>query len=213
MENSEIIDEMILGEYVTGDSSDEMVIRQAKVSPNKKRYFVHESTQNIENDSLLRTKIVFYDAEKNSLREDSAAGDRSISFELSDIRDSLFIITKCDRFYGKPAFFVIMNGETVEVIQEGEWQRIVSYKISPNDRYILFHTRNPYYGKPWDYIYFWDLETSRSWDYLFPTCLSCKKARIDLDVDDSGRSEVIHKKEHRIFSKEGVLVDIYLKIH
>lgn len=212
MENSEIIDRIILDEHVASDSPGQVVIRQAKVSPNKKRYVVHETTQNIENDSILRTKISFYDAEKNRLFEESAAGDRNISFELSDVRDSLFIITSWDHLYRKPVFYVIANGETVEVIKEGEWQRIVSYKMSSNSRYILFHTRNPYYGKPWDYIFFWDLETNNNWDYLFPTCLSCKKARIDLDVDDNGRSEVIHKKEHRIFSREGVLVDIYLKM-
>ena len=131
---------------------------------------------------------------------------------MGTVPASLFIITKCDRFYREPAFIVIRNGETVEVIQEGEWQRIVSYKISANDRYLLFHTRKPYHGKPWDYIFFWDLRTGRNWDYIFPTCLSCKKSRIDLGVDNSGRSEVIHKNEHRIFSKEGVLVDIYLKM-
>ena len=212
MENSEIVDRVILNEHVAGDSSGQAVVRQAKISPNQKRYFIHEAVHNVENDSLLRSKISFYDSEKKKLHEESAIGDRNISFELSNVRDSIFVVTYCDRFYREPAFFVIMVGETFEVIKEGEWQRIVSYKISPNDRYIVFHTRKPYHGKLWDYIYFWDLVARRDWDYLFPTCLSCKKARIDLGVDAEGRSEVIHKKEHRIFSKEGVLVDIYMKM-
>lgn len=212
LENSEIIEKIIMGEDIAGDGSNQVVIKQAKVSPNKQRYFVHESIQDIASDSLLRTKISFYDAENTVLYETSAVGDRSISYELSEIRNSLFIVTKWDEIYRNPTLDVIASGEKVEVIKDGEWQRIVSYKISPNDRYILFHTRKPYYGKPWDYIYFWDLKTGRNWDYIFPTCLSCKKSRIDVAVDDSGRAEVIHKKEHRIFSKEGVLVDIYTKM-
>jgi hypothetical protein len=189
-----------------------VIIKQAKVSPSEKRCFVHETVQDMENDSLLRTKISFYDAGGSVLFEASAAGDRSISYELSEIRDSLIVITKWDRIYRHPSFDVIKNGEKVELIKDGEWQRIVSYEISPNDRYILFHTRKPYYGKPWDYIYFWDLKTGRTWDYIFPTCLSCKKGRIELGVDDSGQSEVIHKKEHRIFSREGLLLDIFMKM-
>ena len=117
MENGEIIDKIIMHEHTVGDSSNQVVIEQAKVSPNKQRYFVHESLQDLENDSLLRTTISFYDAEKTILFETKAMGARSISFELSEIRDSLFIITKCDRFYREPAFIVIRNGETVEVIQ------------------------------------------------------------------------------------------------
>ena len=212
MENSEIVERVILNEHVAGDSSRQIVVQQAKVSPNKRRYLVYEAVHNIENDSLLHSKISFYDSEKQKLYEESTVGSRHISFELSDVRDSIFVITHCDRFYREPAFFVIMPGETVEVIKEGEWQRIVSYEISSNDKYIVFHTRNPYHGKPWDYIYFWDLETREDWEYLFPTCLSCKKARIFLGVDAEGRAEVVHKKEHRIFSKEGMLLDIFMKM-
>jgi hypothetical protein len=212
MENSEIVERVILNEHVAGDSAGQAVVQRAKVSPDKKRYFIHEAVHNIENDSLLRSKISFYDSEKKKLHEESALGKRKISYELSEVRDSIFVVTYCDRFYREPELFVITPSDTLEAIRQGEWQRIVSYEISSNDKYIVFHTRNPYHGKPWDYIYFWDLENRSDWKYLFPTCLSCKKARIYLGVDAEGRSEVIHKKEHRIFSKEGTLIDIYMKM-
>ncbi len=211
LENNEIVDRVTLGEHLA-DSANQVIIRQAKVSPDKKRYLIHEAVQNVENGSPLSSRISFYDAERNKLHEESTTGERGVAFDLSDVRNSIFIVTYCNRFYREPALFVIVDSETLEVIKQGAWQIIVSYKVSPNDRYILFHTRKPYHGKPWDYIYFCDLETGSDWDYLFPTCLSCKKSRIDLDIDDSGRSKVTHKNEHRIFSKEGVLLDIYLKM-
>ena len=48
MENSEIVARIILGEHVAEDSSGQAVMRQAKVSPNKRRYFIHEAIHNDE---------------------------------------------------------------------------------------------------------------------------------------------------------------------
>jgi hypothetical protein len=64
-----------------------------------------------------------------------------------------------------------------------------------------------------DSIYFYDLIAAKDWDYLFPSCLSCKKSRIYLEVDNDGRAEVIHKNEHRVFTSGGILTDIYLRPH
>ena len=105
--------------------------------------------------------------------------------------------------------FVFFNSKQREIILvQNKREGIICWVLE----YLLFHTRNPYYDKPWDYIYFCDLETGKSWEYLFPTCLSCKRGRIELEIDDNGRSEVIHRKEHRVFSSKGVLEDIYLKL-
>lgn len=81
MENSEIVERVILNEHVAGDSSRQIVVQQAKVSPNKRRYLVYEAVHNIENDSLLHSKISFHDSEKrNCMKRAPLAQD---TFRLS----------------------------------------------------------------------------------------------------------------------------------
>jgi hypothetical protein len=175
-------------------------------------YLIHSAVYSLATpESLLSSSITFYDAEKNELFEEKSKEGRNISYDLSDIHDSLFVITNWDEHYGKPAVNIVKNKKEIEIVKQGDWDRIVSYKVSPNNRYFLFHMRNPYHDKPWDYIYFYDLKTDAKWDYLFPSCLSCKKSRIYLEVDDDGRARVTHKNECRVFSPAGVLEDIYLK--
>ena len=175
-------------------------------------YFVYKAVCKIDNDSVLRAEISVFDAQRNKILEEKTRGSRNLSYELSSLHESLLVVATWDHFFSNPALVVIKGDNRIGVVEEGQWQRVVSYKVAPNNRYLLFHTRNPYHDKSWDYIYFYDLRTSKSWDYIFPTCLSCKKARIDLYVDDNGQSEVIHKNEHRIFSKDGVLKDIFLTL-
>ncbi|MBA7544100.1 hypothetical protein ES705_36447 [subsurface metagenome] len=98
------------------------------------------------------------------------------------------------------------------IINSGDWTRIVDYKLSQNCRYLVFHTRRPYARKLWDYIYFIDLKTKKDWQYLFPICISCKRGKFSLDVNNTGQVDVVYKAEHRIFSKEGKLLDIFIKL-
>ena len=220
MKNGEVVEKQTIGVQNIGDN--QKVSSLAKVSPDNRFYLVHKTRQKIvvakeveheiETDTITSTEILFLNANKDILYADQANGTRFISYELSDIYDSLFVLTTWDQHHNNPSFSVVKDGEKAEIIKEGDWQRIVSYKISPNNRFVLFHTRNPYHGKSWDYIFFYDLNTGRTWDYMFPTCLSCKKGRIELEIDDNGRSEVIHKREHRVFSRDGLIQDIYLQL-
>jgi hypothetical protein len=207
------VDTMIMRTRLAGERGSFSVVEQAKTASDSMTYLIYSATYTeTVPESLVRTTITFYSAKKKKLWEEKSEGERSISFELSGIYGSLFVVAAWDRFNGNPSFDVIKDAKKKRVVKEGEWQRIVSYEISPNERYILFHTRNPYNGVLWDYIFFCDLKTGNHWDYVFPTCLSCKKSKIDLEVDENGRSTVIHKQEHRVFSPEGVLEDIYLKL-
>ena len=206
-------DTLILHANADDDTGVVRVIEKAKVSPDGGSYLIYSTTcRKSDPESLLSSKITFYDAEKKKLFEEEGKGEKNVSFELSDSYDSLFIVASWDHFNSNPSFDVIKDGARTQIVKEGDWRNIVSYKISPNRRYLLFHTRNPYHDKLWDYIYFYDLDTGSHWDYIFPACLSCKRSRIDLGLDENGRSTVIHKQEHRVFSPEGILEDIYLKL-
>ncbi|KPK62440.1 hypothetical protein AMJ83_10910 [candidate division WOR_3 bacterium SM23_42] len=211
-EDDKIVETMSLAKEETDTSSGQIVIRQAKVSPNNKAYFIHEAVREVGSDRIVRAEISVFDARKNKILEEKTAGQRNLSYELSSLHDSLLIVASWDYFFNNPSIVVIKGDDRIDVVEVGQWQKVVSYKVSPHNQYMLFHTRNPYRSKSWDYIYFYDFKTGKSWDYLFPTCLSCKKTRIYLNIDDNGRSEVVHKNEHRIFSKDGVLEDIFLKL-
>lgn len=211
-EDSSYVDTVVMQTWIVENKGAIRVTEKAKVGTDNTIYLIHSAVYGLTApESLLSSTIAFYDAKKNKLLEDKSRGGRNIAYDLSNIHDSLFIVTTWDHQYRKPALYVVKDDKKLEIVKEGDWERIVSYKVSPNNQYIVFHVRNPYHEKPWDYIYFYDLTTGRNWDYLFPSCLSCKKSRIYLTVNNDGRSEVIHKNEHRIFSPDGVLEDIYLK--
>lgn len=210
-EDNEIRDTLIIAATVVDSTEGLRFVRKLKVSDSGDKYCVYEEQYRLGQDSVLSTKITFYDRHNEKMLEEETADGRQISFELSNPYDSILIITTQDCWYKMPALYVVKDEKRQEIVKEGDWDRIVSYRVSLNNRYMLFHMRNPYYEKPWDYIYFYDLLTGEDWEYLFPSCLSCKKSRISLEVGDDGRAEVIYKNEHRVFSTHGVLEDIYLK--
>jgi len=213
MEHDSIVDRWVMGENrESGDSIEIQVVRRAKVSPNKKLFLIHEEKRSPDYKHL-RSEICFYDETKTVLWNDAYEDSTKIVFELSDIYDSLFVVVVSDIFGREPELYMIdASLQKRIVVEKGEWMRILSYAISPNCRFFVAHMRRLQFRKPWDYIFFIDLRTEENWEYLFPTCVSCKRARITLDVDDNGQAEIVYKAEHRIFSKEGKLIDIFLKI-
>ena len=213
LEDNEMRDTLIIAATVVDSVNGLRFAKKVKVSDSGDKYCVYEERYRLGLDSLMSTKITFYDRHKEKMLEEETADGRQISFELSNPYDSMLVITTLDYWYKRPTLCVVKDDERQEIVKEGDWDRIVSYRVSLNNRYMLFHMRSPYYEKPWDYIYFYDLMTGQDWEYIFPSCLSCKKSRIYLEVGDDGRAEVIYKNEHRIFSAQGVLEDIYLKPH
>ena len=206
------LDTVVMQEYLTDGVKARHCVMKAKVSPDGKTYMIYYAYYTATTpETLLTSAVSFYDADKRTLLEERAEGERSLSYDLSGVHDSLLVIATWERQYHEPAVSVVNGGKRQQVVKKGEWERIVSYVISNSGRYFLFHTRNPYYDRLWDYIYFYDLETGDNWEYLFPNCPSCKKSRIELEIDDSGWSEVINRQEHRVFSSGGVLENIYLQ--
>jgi len=188
-----------------------LINRQAKVSDDHQYFFIHEETYYTLNDSIS-TKIKIYDAGKKIIMQKTLSGERKINYYLTSLYNKTIFLGTTDKNDGNPSLILIKNGNNQEIINENQWQYIVKYEVSPNLRYMVLQTKNPHLGKTWDYIYFIDLMTKKNWEYLFPVCFSCKRGRIDLSVDNNGQVNVVHRNEHRIFSEEGRLIDIYIKL-
>ena len=207
-ERDSIIDRWILGEtFQQIDSLEETIIKNAKISSNNEFFFIHE--EKYAHTAHTQSKIVLYNKYRERVWADSTSDSTFITFELSNIYDSLLIVVTAERNGWLPSLSAVKDSKEEILIERGDWNKIIDYKISPNNRYLLFHNKKPYSGKNWDHIYFIDLETKKEWQYLFPTCVSCKRSRIKLHIDDEGKAELVYKTEHRIFSKEGKLIDIF----
>jgi len=208
-----IVDRWILGEKIERtDSTERIMTTRARVSQDN-RYFLFFKEFFFPIKDSVFTEISYYNANRRRLWKETRTGERKISFYLSKIYQNKIYLVDTDKARKNPNLYIINNNnkKRKRIIKEGEWIYIIDYEISPNGQYIVLNTKNPYYKKIWDYIYFIDLKTRKSWTYLFPTCLSCKKTRIKLAVDDSGKAEVVHRNEHRVFSKDGRLIDIFIK--
>lgn len=187
-------------------------IEKAKVSPDNMKFFIYEERYFPDRESTF-TRLTLYNAERNKIWSKEKGGQRKILFELSRIYSDKVILFTTERTNISPEMVIIKNNNNKRIIDLKQWTNIVNYEISPIGRYALFHAKKPYNNKLWDYIYFLDLETNKTWEYLFPFCFSCKRGWLDLKIDDEGKSEVIYqnKNEHRIFDKDGNLVDIFVK--
>ncbi len=184
---------------------------KALVLPDNKGFLFYEERDFPQKDSVF-TKLALYNAQRKKIWERIEAGRRKFCFELTKLDRDRIIIFTTKRLGESPVMEIIKDNQIKRRIDLKEWTNVINYAFSPNGRYILFQAKKPYNYKLWDYIYFIDLKTNKTWEYLFPFCFSCKRGRIDLKVDDEGKSEVIYKSEHRIFDKEGNLVDIFVKL-
>uniref|UniRef100_A0A7V0Z4L2 Uncharacterized protein n=1 Tax=candidate division WOR-3 bacterium TaxID=2052148 RepID=A0A7V0Z4L2_UNCW3 len=184
---------------------------KAKVSPDNKRFFIYKE-QYFNSDDSIKTQLILYNAHKTVLGRFRGEDDRKISFELSRILEDRLILFTTNYYNQSPKMEIIQFNKAKRTIDLNQWNSIIDYQISQNRRYVIFHGRKPYNTKLWDYIYFIDLQTNKVWEYLFPICFSCKRGRIVLKVYDDGGSEAIYKNEHRIFDRNGNLVDVFVKM-
>jgi hypothetical protein len=207
-----IVETWVLGEEVDGDSIvHERTIKQAKVSPDNRRFFIHTLVVDSEYE-YLRSEIDFYSADQEQIFHESYSGDEKVLYQSSAVHDSLFVVSVGDTYNKDPQVRIIKDDQETVVVEHGTWQRIVSVEVSPNNKFLALHTRKRYSRKLWDYIYFVDITTQQTWEYQFPTCLSCKRTNISLGVNDDGQVKAVYRAEHRVFSKEGKLIDIFLQI-
>lgn len=187
--------------------------QKARVAQDNKSFLLYEEKKFIKKDSTI-TKISLYKADKKKVWTRTKSGTEKFSFDLTKIYPDRVILFITDTYNSSPRMEILKETESKKTLNLREWSGIVNYEVSPNGRYIIFHAKKPYNNKLWDYIYFTDLNTNRSWEYLFPFCFSCKRGWLELKIDDEGKSEVIYKNknEHRIFDKEGNLVDVFVKL-
>lgn len=212
LKHNEVIDQWLLFEDPQNQSSDHLTYtKRSKVSPDSSNFFIYEEKRHTLTDSVF-TKITLYNAGQVKLWEKCPGRGRRISFSLTDIYKDMIILVTTNSGYTNPSLKIIINKKEKEIIKENAWHRIIRYAISPNMQYLVLHVKNPHNKKMWDYIYFVDVATHDNWTYLFPICVSCKRKKIELAVHDNGKSEVIYKGEHRVFSKQGKLIDIYRKL-
>ncbi len=186
-------------------------IEKAGLAKDNKRFFICEESYFPENDSIY-TRLTVYNANRKKEYIRIKTGKRKISSDLTRIYPDKLVLCITGRLNDYPVLEIIENFRIDKVIDLKQWTSVVDYEFSPNGKYIIFHTKKPYNNRLWDYIYFFDLKTKKDWEYLFPICFSCKRGRIDLKVDENGKSEVIYKNEHRVFDREGNLVDVFVKM-
>lgn len=207
---NDIITDTIILNSTNQDSVLFRKTQSVKISAEKNTCILFWELTNRQSDEVT-SFIEVYDSDKELLWHDSTSNGRRFSLRLSELFDDLYIITETALDGKTPVLYTVRNGHKEVIIEEGAWTIITSYAVSPNGQYLILHTRHPFSRKLWDYIYFVDLLSRIDWQYLFPICLSCKRTKIHLLIDDTGQSEVVYKAEHRVFSKEGKLIDIYLK--
>lgn len=208
----EVIEQWIMSsENMTTDLVTVLYTTRSMVSENNKHFLYYEEWYYPASDSY-NTKLTFYNAIKKKIWEQTVSKGRRISFHLSRIHDDIVTLVTTDNHNAQPRLFVIENKKMRKIIDDNKWYKLVSYSISPNMKYIALHIKNPYRKKIWDYVYFIDLKTKKEWSYVFPICVSCKRNKFDVMVDNDGITEVIYKGEHRIFSKQGKLTDIFIKL-
>ncbi len=207
--NDSIIDQWIL-ENKEGASY--YLLQKAKVAQDNKSFLLYEEKKFIEKDSTI-TIISLYKSDKKRIWTRTKSGTEKFSFDLTRIYPDRVILFITDTYNSSPRMEILKEKEPKKTLNLKEWSGIVNYEVSPNGRYVIFHAKKPYNNKLWDYIYFIDLNTNKSWEYLFPFCFSCKRGWLELKIDDEGRSEVIYKNEHRIFDKDGNLVDVFVKLN
>ncbi|MEO0184574.1 MAG: hypothetical protein ABIL22_00625 [candidate division WOR-3 bacterium] len=209
-------DDSLIYQWILKDSTNSETgvyyIEKAKVSPDNKKFFVFEEKRFPNEDSTF-TRLTLYDAGKHKIWATQETNQRKISFELSRVYEDKIIIFTTDHSNIKPEMVIIRNGKK-NPIDLDQWTSVVNYELSPNSRFLVFHTKKPYNHKLWDYIYFLDLQTNKSWEYLFPFCFSCKRGWLELKINDEGKTEVIYKNknEHRIFDREGNLIGVFVKL-
>ncbi len=183
--------------------------KRAKISADHQHFFIHGSRHD-KDWNHIGSDLSFYSARQKLLARETRTADRQISFDLTDIRHGALILVETDSRAENPQLSVLKDKRTIVPLKKGDWKRIVSYDLSSSGRYLAVHARNPYLNQLWDFIYFHDLKTGKNWQYLFPVCLSCKRTRITVRVDDHGQTTVEHKSEHRVFSKTGDFIDFYI---
>lgn len=208
-----ILDQWVLNEQaLIKDSLGITFVEKVKIANENTRFLFYQEEYD-RNSGASQSTLHLYTAEKKSQWSAHYRDARRVQFDLCSLHGDLLIVADSDLNGKNTGIHVIKNGESISLISAGQWLRVVNYALSSDHRYILFHTHRLHRGSVWDFLYFQDISTGHDWEYFFPVCLSCKKTPITLYVEDNGQSEVVYKQEHRVFSKEGELLEIFFNKH
>jgi len=183
----------------------------ARVSPDRKLYFVHEECLYSQPESVF-TRITLYTADRKTILTETRAGLRRIAFAITKFHGRSLILGTVNKDFSRPRLELLRPGRAARVlIAEDVWPKIAQYELSPSLRYIVLHARRPVGTRLMDFVYERDLGSGQSWEYEFPICLTCRRSTIAIRVDDQGRVETVYKNEHRIFNKSGEMTDLHLE--
>lgn len=185
--------------------------RKAKIADNGEHFILFDEYRNSSIDSLA-TMLSLYTSGRKLLWHREYANGRRIDFDKTKIIDKYVAIVSTDKTFGEPVLELVHDNKAITLVEKDQWQRLVEFAFAPDMRYLALHVRNPHNRKMWDYIHFIDRKNGETWTYMFPICISCKRNRIDLQVDNKGNTEVIYKDQHRVFDKNGSLVDFFFKM-
>lgn len=183
----------------------------AVVAQDSTRFLYFKEIYLPETDSMF-SQLTLYRADRYQVWQRTASSGRTFARYITDFVDDMIAVVMTNQYGAAPCMELISATAIDTIIREGDWYRLSAYSFSPNRRFIVMHVKNPYREKVWDYIHFKDLNTDSTWSYLFPLCVTCKRYKqIDVSVNDDGITEVVYKGEHRIFSRAGVLTDVFIK--
>ncbi len=183
----------------------------AVVSQDHTRFLYFQEVYFPETDSMY-SQLALFRADGQRIWQRTAPRGRTYARFLSEFVDEMIVVVTTNQYGAAPSMERISSTAVDTIVREGDWYRLSAYAFSPNHRFLVMHVKNPYREKVWDYIHFIDLQTGSTWSYLFPICVTCKRYKhIDVSVDNDGISEVVYKGEHRIFNREGVLIDVFIK--
>jgi hypothetical protein len=210
-EDDKFVKQWVITDSTDNPGSDDIVhIRKAQVSADSNYFFIYEEEYFRSIDSVC-TKITMYNAAEKKLLEKKVFNKKRIAFHLTSLYKDIMILAITNKDFTDPRLDIIYpNGEKT-LIKENEWHRLISYALSPNLQFLICHAKGYYKQKLWDYMYFMEIATQSNWTYIFPICASCKRDKITVTVNNDGESEVIYKGQHRVFSKQGQLIDFYIK--
>jgi hypothetical protein len=207
---SDIIEQWIMSsETIESELVTSIHTTRSMTADDNKHFLFYEEWYFPASDSYC-TQLIFYNADKKKIWERTENTGRRISFYLSKIYGDDVALVTTDHNKCQPILYLIRDKKADKIADQTKWHRLADYAFSPNMKYLALHVKNPYMKKMWDYIHFIDLKNKEEWSYVFPICVSCKRDKIDVMVNNQGITEVIYKNEHRIFSKQGRLTDIFI---
>ena len=207
-----VVDTWHIGEHTEHTSAGALrTTTHAVVADDNTRFLYFQEAFFPDTDSLF-SQLTLYQADGQQIWQRTATQGRTFARYLTEFIGDMFVVVTTNQYGAAPSMELIKSTAIDTIFREGDWYRLSTFAFSPNGRFLIMHVKNPHREKVWDYIHFRNLHTDSAWTYQFPICVTCKRYKhIDVSVDDDGTAEVVYKGEHRIFNRQGILTDVFIK--